>query len=324
MTSATEPPSETPVRTPMLDVGRPMESAAPASTSNNGASLGDNPFRFTPPLTGDPEVYAKWSAALEPEHRPQYLTPWLELVAAGWDEAKRAALLDAWWKVFAPYGKSPEQGPGQQIVKLVERMAKQVGRLRLEHPDWFDARHGYVVAEWSQEFHQALAPPALKTRQGREVGVALRVVPAPGTPEVTTAAENPASQRPESDEHWTDLGNAMRLVRAYGAHLRYSVELGWLVYTGQRWTRDRTGEVHRCANAIVRELYDEALALEDKEDRADALKTAIRLESEPRLRAMVARAESEASVTVLPEQFDADPWALNLNTHTCVLRKDGA
>ncbi len=53
--------------------------------------------------------------------------------------------------------------------------------------------------------------------------------------------------------HFTDLGNAERLVSQYGKDLRFCYPWGkWLIWDGQRWRPDTTGEVIRKAKDTVR------------------------------------------------------------------------
>ena len=62
---------------------------------------------------------------------------------------------------------------------------------------------------------------------------------------VTVQADDQGDDEPINR---TELGNAKRLVKLFGHKLRYCQELGyWLVYDSKRWSRDRKGEVWRCA-----------------------------------------------------------------------------
>jgi putative DNA primase/helicase len=117
----------------------------------------------------------------------------------------------------------------------------------------------------------------------------------------------------------TDLGNAERLVARHGNDLRFAAGLGWLVWGGQRWKPDRDGEVMRRAKQTVRAIPVEAEGL-DADGRKGVFKWAITSESEPRLRAAVKLAESEAAVVVPVDELDADPWLLNAPNGTVDLR----
>lgn len=143
----------------------------------------------------------------------------------------------------------------------------------------------------------------------------------------------------------TDLGNARRLVRAFGADVRFlAAAQAWLVWDGRRWARDDTGEVHRFARQVadrlmgapmaggptlpparVRDAQDADQAGLDDADRLElenqaeaagrrVLKArrdfARRSQSRARLEAAVALAECEPGVPVRPADLDADPWLL--------------
>lgn len=118
----------------------------------------------------------------------------------------------------------------------------------------------------------------------------------------------------------TDLGNAERLVAMHGADIRYVHGMGWLAWDGRRWRTDRTGELLRRAKLTARALYHDAGNCEDDDERRRILGWARNSESAARLHAAVSLAESEKPVVALPDQLDADPWALNVLNGTINLR----
>ena len=121
--------------------------------------------------------------------------------------------------------------------------------------------------------------------------------------------------------HLTDLGNAERLVDRHGADLRFCHAWGkWLVWDKQRWNPDTTDEIKRRAKDTVRGLYAEAATIEEEEIRKALIKHALKSESEHRINAMVALAESEPGVSVTPDQLDSDPWFLNVGNGTLDLK----
>jgi putative DNA primase/helicase len=156
--------------------------------------------------------------------------------------------------------------------------------------------------------------------------------------------EQPAEDRGPQG-HRTDWGNAQRLVREHGAHLRYCFSWGkWLVWDGNRWKLDESGEVMRRAKETVHEMYREAsdnfqrlqgqlealpkddpnekqLLLALKEAKAD-LDHALKSESLRRLESMVRLAESEPGVPIGHEELDKDPWLLNVRNGTIDLRTE--
>jgi putative DNA primase/helicase len=115
----------------------------------------------------------------------------------------------------------------------------------------------------------------------------------------------------------TDLGLAERLVDKYGQSMRYCHPWGkWLCWDGKRWRIDESGMAMRLAKLTVRAIYLEAAAAETKEE-ADALGAfARRSESRARIEAMLALAQSEPGIPVMPEELDANPWLLNMGNGT--------
>ncbi len=119
----------------------------------------------------------------------------------------------------------------------------------------------------------------------------------------------------------TDYGNAERLVGRHGEDLRYChAWKKWLVWDGQRWRVDDTGEVERRAKETVRSTYAEAAAEPDADARKALAAHAKRSESSGKLDAMIALAESEPGVPVRHNELDADPWSFNVANGTIDLR----
>ena len=122
-------------------------------------------------------------------------------------------------------------------------------------------------------------------------------------------------------EPLTDLGNAERLVKLFGADLRYVPAWGkWLIYTGKRWEVDEIGQIHQRAKETVRRILADAANEPDDEARRRLVKFALACESDSRLRAMVSRAQSEPGIPVTPAMLNADDWVLNVENGTIDLR----
>jgi putative DNA primase/helicase len=119
----------------------------------------------------------------------------------------------------------------------------------------------------------------------------------------------------------TDLGNAERMLKLHGDDLRYCEAIGaWYRWTGKRWERDTTQQVIRRAMATVRSIYAEADAATDVDARMRLRQHAQNSESHARISATVKLLSVMASVSVRPEQFDADPWLVNCENGTVDLR----
>lgn len=134
-------------------------------------------------------------------------------------------------------------------------------------------------------------------------------------------AKTEVREENEAREHLTDLGNARRLVKRHGENLRYCHLWGkWLVWNGRRWEKDETGAVLRLAKETVRSIYNEASQEVEDAVRRKIADHARKSESALRIRAMVALAESEPGIPVLPGELDRDPWLLNCANGTIDLR----
>lgn len=130
----------------------------------------------------------------------------------------------------------------------------------------------------------------------------------------------PASSHQARKFHLTDFGNAERLVDRDGDDLRFVRGLGWHCWDCRRFRLDETGEVERRAKRVVREIYLEAAAETDPEERDRLVKHAQRSEQAGRLRAMISLAESEREVVARVDDLDADPFALTVSNGTIDLR----
>ena len=132
----------------------------------------------------------------------------------------------------------------------------------------------------------------------------------------------PAREVASADpENLTDLGNAGRFVRMHRGNVRFCYPWGrWFVWMGTHWAVDDTGEIYRRAKETVRAIYREADQCEDESRRVALAKHAGRCEAEGKLKAMLAMAESEPGIPVLPDDLDRDPWLLNVQNGTLDLK----
>lgn len=101
---------------------------------------------------------------------------------------------------------------------------------------------------------------------------------------------------------------ALTFVEAHGAGYRYvSPWHRWLKWDGMRWRNDSTGHVYEHIRDLVRSAVEGG-----KTERATA--NASFVSGVERL------LRTDQRITVLPEQLDADPWALNTQTGIVNLR----
>lgn len=148
-----------------------------------------------------------------------------------------------------------------------------------------------------------------------------RCVPPLERGEVERIARSGASYEPEEPIscRLTDIGNGRRLAELHGHVLRYC-DGDWLVYDGVRWTKDKTGEVMRKAKDTAARFHAEAGATQDDAKRKELGQHAVRSSSAPRLRGMIDLARSEHPIHARREDFDRDPWRLNVNNGVVDLR----
>lgn len=106
----------------------------------------------------------------------------------------------------------------------------------------------------------------------------------------------------------TDTDNATRFVRRHGADVRYChAWKSWLTWRGKRWETDARGETTERAKDTARSIHDEAKDRPGAKLGAWADKSL----SAAGLASMLKLAQSAGGVPVEPQQFDADPWAVN-------------
>jgi len=82
----------------------------------------------------------------------------------------------------------------------------------------------------------------------------------------------------------------------------------------------RYGRGDQAGQSAVRGIYSEAARAANEEERKKLAKHAMASEAHIRIRAMIALAESEPGVPVLPDILDADPWLLTVANGTLDLR----
>jgi putative DNA primase/helicase len=119
----------------------------------------------------------------------------------------------------------------------------------------------------------------------------------------------------------TDLGNAERLIDAYGTDLRYCVTWSqWLVWNGRYWQPDETGEINRLAKKTVRGIYQEAAQCDD-DARCRAMgKHAVSSETASRVAAMILLARYEVGIPVEADSLDTNPFLLCCENGTLNLK----
>lgn len=114
---------------------------------------------------------------------------------------------------------------------------------------------------------------------------------------------------PDAQKHWTELGNAERLIEAYGNNLRYcEAKGGWLVWNGYCWLPDRTGQITQQLQTIIRGLHSQVERTTDFDLAMGLKKWALNSEKASVQRGSLELASTLEGVTVPIEGFDHQPW----------------
>lgn len=119
----------------------------------------------------------------------------------------------------------------------------------------------------------------------------------------------------------SDSANALRLVHYFGDKLRYNPELGtWFVWNGKYWQDDIKREVYEYAKEIASLIFKEVAECPDREKCKQLVKHALASESKPKIDNMIALARSDPAIVLTTQEFDTDPYLLNMANGTFNLR----
>jgi P4 family phage/plasmid primase-like protien len=139
-------------------------------------------------------------------------------------------------------------------------------------------------------------------------------------PEAEERPKVPAVAGP-SNYPLNDLGNAMRLLEAHRAVMRYVLGIGWHIWDRRRFRRDpESGRARKLAHDVVSDMLNRAFNArgEDAKAREKIIKFAIQCANSGRLANMLHEAEPYQSVEA--DDLDKDPWLLNCLNGTVDLR----
>ena len=116
-------------------------------------------------------------------------------------------------------------------------------------------------------------------------------------------------------QHFSDYGNAERLIARHGADLRYCHAMrSWLVWDGKRWSLDLGERSRELVHDTFRVFLAQAVDARNEgatKFAANCLNTA---------RVSNALREAQPSLAITPEALDTDPWLLNFRNGTVDLR----
>ncbi len=139
--------------------------------------------------------------------------------------------------------------------------------------------------------------------------------------EVEEFREDMGIPAPPKKYHRSDTGNAQRFADMHtGKVLFCHSDRTWYIWDGRCWRLDQDGGIRRLAQATVREMYAEAVCLEDQKARKAAVGYALSCESQFRLKAMASLAESAEGLARTRDQFDNAAYKLNCENGTIDLK----
>ena len=119
----------------------------------------------------------------------------------------------------------------------------------------------------------------------------------------------------------TDSGNAERFADEHKDEFRFIEDKKiWVSWDGSRWSKDSMWKVHQAGKDTIRRMYQESLDIEDDDRRKKLMGWALSSESQRGRNAVVSLAEKEPGIVARSEEFDADPFLLNVANGTLDLR----
>jgi putative DNA primase/helicase len=123
------------------------------------------------------------------------------------------------------------------------------------------------------------------------------------------------SEIPKDPKLYTldDTGNAYRFRDAYCKEVKYDhINKFWMIWTGQRWCEDQTGDIKRRADDLLESLRQEASPGEDKDGNETMMKHIRRTRSSKAKKAMIEETQHLPGIPILPNELDRYKDAINV------------
>jgi putative DNA primase/helicase len=107
-------------------------------------------------------------------------------------------------------------------------------------------------------------------------------------------------------------------MKEYGRDIRYNAAWKkWIVWNGKHWETDESGAlIHEKGLVMIRNFYAELLKSDDHKERIEIEKFGMISESVRRREAFVKAAQYIKELNIKSEDFDANPWLLNVKNGT--------
>jgi len=199
--------------------------------------------------------------------------------------------------------------------ETIERLMRQSKLLR---PKWDDHR-SYLV------------DTILHALEGRTEFYAWQSIIHPPTTVTATSATSDSPAQIDSAVHptqtsaaggliapYSDSANSHLLVQKFGSDIRFTEDCGWMVFSSSHFFRDPEGvRIMAIAKNTAGQLFASA---QNAPDRDAAIKHAKQSQNRRALESMEVLARAEPGVLANINDFDADPWLLNVQNGTIDLR----
>jgi putative DNA primase/helicase len=177
-----------------------------------------------------------------------------------------------------------------------------------------------ALMEAQRELEHGKSPDAFKVElEDRGVSPAEAEVAVSGGEEFNARSAVAFQAANEPFESCDDLGNGKRMAKRHAHEIRYIAESrSWLAWNGSLWVPGAIGAVERhakdTANSIFIDAYRAGKIDGNKAKKLAAWASAS--SSRTRCEAMMWAARSNEKIEATWEDFDSDPWALNVANGT--------
>jgi putative DNA primase/helicase len=123
------------------------------------------------------------------------------------------------------------------------------------------------------------------------------------------------------NENYTDLGNAQRFCTFHEGNVFYSqIRKKWIIWNGNYWQWDETGEIYDLARVVIQSLYASASIMDNDKDRKKFIDVIKSCESRSRIDNMLTLAQKLPPIRTTLDRFDNHPFLINTKNCTVNLQ----
>lgn len=142
------------------------------------------------------------------------------------------------------------------------------------------------------------------------------MAPPPSTPSIVTKLSA------GRDRPLNDAGNGLRFLDVHGRNVRYTKDGDtWHLWDERRWHPDKRGAVVQMAKeSVPRQIFLQLADCPDKMEQRELAAFGLRSGNMREISNALKAAQVEPAVSLLPSEFDVDPWLLNCLNGTVDLR----